>query len=92
MTTLLSRGLVERALRDGSFKSSFPEFNSISVSKAVTGCRNCANKKQVVAPNVQLSVFMRIVESLSSTKLSALKKYFNADSIQYRLNNEVRTL
>jgi len=93
MTKLLSRGLVERALRDVRFKNMFPEFNGIQRSvKKPTGCRNCAKSKQRVTPAVQLPVFLRIVESLGAVKLATFKKYFNADSLQYRLNNEVRTL
>ena len=90
MTKLLSRGLVERAMRDVRFKNMFPEFNGIErkpVNKP--GCRNC---RKTVATVVQLATFLRIAESLGAAKLATFKKYFNADVLQYRLNNEVRIL
>jgi hypothetical protein len=91
MVVVISIGLVGNALRSSKFKSAFPEFNGI-VTQPKTGCPGCGSRsKQLVAPT-QVSVFLRIMESLPTSKLASFKKYFNAGSLQYRLNNEVRTL
>jgi len=93
-TKLISRGIVERALKDSKFKSLFPEFNSLAAFKAAkpTGCPTCRKSKQVEEPSVQLVVFSNIAASLNKDKLNSLKKYFNTDTLQYRVYDEVKTL
>lgn len=90
----ISRGIVERALKDSKFKAAFPEFNSVvTLSKPKPlGCSTCRNVKKVTDQGVQVSLFANIAASLTTKKLTALKKYFNTDTLQYRSDNEVKTL
>lgn len=91
MVVFVSIGLIENALRDSRFKGMFPEFNGVPV-KNKAGCKSCGNRNQKLNNPTRVSVFLRIMESLAPSKLASFKKYFNAGSLQYRLNNEVRTL
>jgi hypothetical protein len=91
MVVFVSIGLIENALRDSKFKGMFPEFNGVPL-KSKDGCKTCGGRSQKLNNPTRVSVFLRVMESLAPNKLAAFKKYFNAGSLQYRLNNEVRTL
>jgi len=91
MNLSVSRSMVDRSLRDKKFKQNFPEFNGLK-TPTMWGCPTCKRSKAEMEPQVQLTVFIRIIESLGAAKLAAFKKYFNAEHLQYRLNNEVRKL
>ena len=81
---LITRGMVEGALRDDAFFKQVPEFLTLKSKLSVLekASRGCCGSRTRAAKNL-LADFLSVLSTLSDASIGKLKRYFGVSKLMY---------
>ena len=84
MTTLVTKDIVQRAMRDTGFTEQFPQFSPVARAtfKPNRNCKKCSQKRESTA---QVRMFSAILLALPEVQQTMVKGYLGVDNFHVKV-------